>query len=350
VRIAVLHPQTAFVRGGAELHTEALVRALREAGHDAEVVQIAGKWYYASEIVHQMAVWRSFDITESNGMVIDAVIALKFPAYLATHDRKIVWLIHQHRAAYELWDHGEYGDLAKQEDGATVRDLIHTADRLALSEAKRIFTNSKNVQKRLWDALQIPAEVLYHPSPPAEELLTADPGPYGDYIFYPSRLEVMKRQQLVIEAMQHVKTDTKLVLVGRGPDERALRDQIELLGVGDRVRMEIGVSHERLLELYLGARAVYNGPFDEDYGYVTIEGMAAKRPVVTLTDAGGPLEFVEDGATGLVTAPEPKAVAEAFDRLAKDPALADRLGGAGNALVREVVPAWPEIVTRLLDR
>jgi glycosyltransferase involved in cell wall biosynthesis len=350
VRIAVLHPQTAFVRGGAELHTEALTQALRDAGHDAEIVQIAGKWYYASEIVHQMAVWRSFDITESNGMVVDAVIALKFPAYLATHDRKIVWLIHQHRAAYELWDHAEYGDLAKQEDGRTVRELIHTADRMALGEAKRIFTNSKNVAKRLWDSLQIPAEVLYHPSPPAQELLTSAPGAYGDYVFYPSRLEVMKRQQLVIEAMQHVTSDIKLVLVGRGPDERALRDQIELLKVGDRVRMEIGVSHDRLLELYRGARAVYNGPYDEDYGYVTIEGLAAERPVVTLTDAGGPLEFVEDGATGLVTPPDPKAIAAAFDRLSRDTALSERLGKAGNALVREVVPTWPEIVTRLLDR
>ena len=350
MRIAVLHPQTPFVRGGAESHTEALTKALREAGHDAEIVQIAGKWYYASEIVHQMAVWRSIDITESNGMQIDAVIALKFPAYLATHDRKIVWLIHQHRAAYELWDHAEYGDLAKQEDGPTVRELIHTADRMALSEAKRIFTNSKNVAQRLWDALQIPAEVLYHPSPPTEALLTADAGPLGNYVFYPSRLEVMKRQQLAIEAMQHVKSDTKLVLVGRGPDERALRDRVEVLGLGHRVRIEVGVSDERLLQLYLGARAVYNGPFDEDYGYVTIEGMAARRPVVTLTDAGGPLEFVEDGVTGLVVPPDPKAIAGAFDRLAADDALGERLGGAGNALVRDVVPAWPEIVTRLLDR
>ena len=72
---------------------------------------IAGKWYPGAEIVHQMAVWRSFDMSESNGMMIDAVIALKFPAYLAPHDRKIVWLIHQHRSAYELWDHPEFGDL-----------------------------------------------------------------------------------------------------------------------------------------------------------------------------------------------------------------------------------------------
>jgi glycosyltransferase involved in cell wall biosynthesis len=349
MRIAVLNPQTAFVRGGAEIHTEALTQALREAGHDAEIVTIAGKWYLATEIVHQMAVWRSFDITESNGMRIDAVIALKFPAYLASHDRKIVWLIHQHRSAYELWDHPDFGDLSVQEDGATVRDLIHTGDRLALGEAKRIFANSKNVAKRLWDGLQIPAEPLYHPSPATTAMLTMPPGDYGDYVFYPSRLEPLKRQSLVIDAMQHTKSGVKLVLVGRGPDERALRDQIHRLGLADKVRIEIGVSNERLHELYLGARAVYFGPYDEDYGYVTIEGFAAARPVVTTTDAGGPLEFVHDGVTGLVSEPDPRAIAARFDELRRDANGARRMGTAGNDLVRDVVPTWPQIVARLLD-
>ena len=349
MRIAILHPQTSFVRGGAELHTEALTRSLREAGHDAEIVTIAGKWYPGAEIVHQMAVWRSFDVSESNGMKIDAVIALKFPAYLAPHDRKIVWLIHQHRSAYELWDHPDYGDLKVQEEGEQVRDLIHAGDRVGLGEAKRIFTNSKNVQQRLWNALRIPAEHLYHPSPATTALLAMTPGPYGDYIFYPSRLEVLKRQTLAIEAMQHVRSGVKLILVGRGPDERALRDQIQRLGLADKVAMEIGVSDERLHELFLGARAVYNGPFDEDYGYVTIEGMAAERPVITLRDSGGPLEFVTDGVTGYVAEPDPKAIAETFDRLVADAALTERLGRAGHALVREVVPTWSQVVARLLD-
>lgn len=349
MRIAVLHPQTSFVRGGAEIHTEALVRSLKEAGHEAEMVTIAGKWYPAPELAHQMAVWRSFDISESNGLRIDAAISLKFPAYLAPHERKIVWLIHQHRSAYELYDHPGFGDLAQQEEGPAIRDLIWQADRVALSEAKRIFTNSKNVKDRLWNTLRIPAEVLYHPSPATEALLGMRPGDLGDYIFYPSRLEVLKRQSLVIDAMQHVKSEVKLVLVGRGPDERSLRDQIQRLGLQARVRMEIGVSDERLYELFLGARGVYYGPFDEDYGYVTLEGMAAARPVVTLTDAGGPLEFVQDGETGLVRAPEPKAIAEAFDMLYRDREAANRMGKAGNAMIRDVVPSWSEVVSRLLD-
>ena len=77
-----------------------MVRALREAGHDAEEVAVAGKWYPATEVVHQMAVWRALDLSESNGLPIDMVIALKFPAYLVPHERKVVWLIHQHRSAY----------------------------------------------------------------------------------------------------------------------------------------------------------------------------------------------------------------------------------------------------------
>ena len=77
--------------------------------------------------------------------------------------------------------------------------------------------------------------------------------------------------------------------------------------------------------------------------------MAAERPVVTLRDAGGPLEFVTDGVTGFVAEPDAKAIAETFDRLFADAGLAERLGRAGNALVREVVPTWPQVVARLLD-
>jgi glycosyltransferase involved in cell wall biosynthesis len=347
VRIAILHAQSAFVRGGAETHTEALLSALQREGHEAEIVTIAGKWYPAWELAHQMAVWRSFDITESNGLKVDLAIALKFPAYLAKHERKIVWLIHQHRSAYELWDHPEFADLSLQEDGRVVRDMVWQADRVALGEAKRIFTNSRNVQDRLWGSLRLPSEPLYHPSPVAEALQGMEPGRYGDYVFLPGRMEALKRQSLVIEAMRHVRSGVRLVLVGRGPDEAALRELVRRYGLSDKVTFEIDVSGERLDELYLGALAVSYGPFDEDYGYVTIEAFAAHRPIVTNTDSGGPLEFVTDGDSGLIVAPEPPAIADAFDRLYGDRELARRMGAAGASLVRERVPDWPEIVARL---
>jgi glycosyltransferase involved in cell wall biosynthesis len=348
VRIAVCHPQTPFARGGAEMHTESLARALREVGHEADVVSIPFKWYPPAELVHQMGMWRSLDLTESNGQPIDMVIALRFPSYLVQHEHKVVWLIHQHRTAYELWDHPTFADISHHDEGQDVRDLIHRADRIALGEAKRIFTNSVNVRTRLWNSLGMPAEVLYHRSSLCEALLGMEAGPPGDYIVFPSRLDPIKRQSLAVEAMRYVRADVRLVLVGTGPREAILRRQVERSSLDGRVELAGHVSEEHLLALYRGALAVYYGPYDEDFGYVTQEAMAARRPVVVTSDSGGPLEMVRDGATGYVVEPKPRAIASAFDRLAADPAGAVRLGSAGRAAVEDAVPPWSEVVARLL--
>jgi glycosyltransferase involved in cell wall biosynthesis len=348
VRIAVCHPHAAFTRGGAEMHTESLTKALREAGHEAEIVSVPFKWYPPSELIHQMALWRSLDLSESNGIPIDMVIALRFPAYLVRHERKVVWLIHQHRTAYELWNHPRFADLSHHDEGTAVRDLIHRADRIALGEAKRIFTNSANVRDRLWRSLGVPAEPLYHRSSLTEALLAEEPGPPGDYVLFPSRLDPIKRQSLAVDAMRHVRSGVRLVLVGTGPAEPEVRGQIERLGVGDRIELAGSVSDERLRELYRGALAVYYGPYDEDFGYVTLEAMAARRAVLVTSDSGGPLELVRDGQTGLVVEPKPRAVAGAFDRLAADPGRAAAMGAAGRQVLEDTVPAWPEVVSRLL--
>jgi glycosyltransferase involved in cell wall biosynthesis len=81
---------------------------------------------------------------------------------------------------------------------------------------------------------------------------------------------------------------------------------------------------------------------------VPIEAFAARRPVVTLSDGGGLLDFVLDGRTGFVVEPDPRSVAAAFDHLFGDRALAARLGVTGRALLEEV-PPWPEVVERLLS-
>lgn len=348
MRIAVCHPQTPFTRGGAEMHMEGLVAALRGAGHDVDVVGIPLKWYPPAELVHQMAMWRSLDLSEANGQRIDMVVALKFPAYLIAHERKIVWLIHQHRTAYELWDHPEFGDLRQFEDGEAVREMIHSADRLALAEAKRIFTNSANVRDRLRRSVGLSADVLYHRSPLCEVLLRTEPGEPGDHVVFPSRLEPLKRQALAVEAMRHVRSGVRLVLVGKGPGHDALERRIVETGLRDRVELAGPVSDDRLIELYRSALGVLYPPYDEDYGYVTIEAMAARRAVVTCADSGGPLELVEDGETGRVVPPHPRALADALDDLHRDRAEAARMGAAGRAAVEERVPAWPEIVSRLL--
>ena len=117
-------------------------------------------------------------------------------------------------------------------------------------------------------------------------------------------------------------------------------------GVADRVVWAGGIDDAQLVDLYAGALAVVFPPYDEDYGYVTLEAFLAGKPVVTTTDAGGPLEFVEDGITGLVTAPEPRAIADAIARLAADRRAAAALGAAGNERARSIT--WAGVVERLL--
>lgn len=348
MRIAICHPQTPFSRGGAEMHTEGLAQALEEAGHDVDIVGIPFKWYPPSEIVHQMALWRSLDLSESNGQRIDMVVALKFPAYLIRHERKVVWLIHQHRTAYELWDHPAFGDLALHEDGRAVRDMIWRADRVSLGEAKRVFTNSANVKERLQRSIGTPADVLYHRSPLSEILLRRTPREQGEYVLYPSRLEPLKRQTLAVDAMRHVRSGVRLVLVGTGPQEQAIRQAVARHDLGERVEVAGRLSDEKLVDLYLGALAVFNGPFDEDYGYVTLEAMAARRAVVTTTDSGGPLELVRDGEEGLVAEPDARSIARAFDDLALSPSAAAAYGRAAQRRFQELVPAWPEVAQRIL--
>jgi glycosyltransferase involved in cell wall biosynthesis len=68
---------------------------------------------------------------------------------------------------------------------------------------------------------------------------------------------------------------------------------------------------------------------------------------VTTSDAGGPLEFVEDGVNGLVVAPEPAAIGDAIARLAADRRAAAALGAAGYERARAIT--WRGVVERLVD-
>ncbi|TMK35698.1 MAG: glycosyltransferase family 4 protein [Actinobacteria bacterium] len=349
MRILVCHPQPPFMSGGAETHASGLVRALREAGHEAEITTIPFQWAPPSELVHQMGLWRSLDLREANGVSIDVVVAMKFPAYLINHPRKIIWLIHQQRTAYELWGHPGFGDLSKASDGRAIRDLVIASDRLAFGEAERIFTNSENVKGRLERSLGIRGEVLYHRSDLTERLLGREPGEGGsDHILFPSRFDPLKRQALAVDAMRHVRSDVRLVLVGSGAELEKIRTRVAEAGLTDRVEIRVGVSDDELLELYRDALGVYFGPYEEDYGYVTIEAMAAGRPVIVTTDSGGPLEFARNEETGVIVDPEPEQIAAAFDELYRDRARGERLGAAGRTFVAEKMPDWPGVVRRLL--
>jgi len=117
-------------------------------------------------------------------------------------------------------------------------------------------------------------------------------------------------------------------------------------GVSDRVVFVGAVTGDELVEFYAEALAVIYAPFDEDYGYVTLEAFLSEKPVITAMDSGGTLEFVVDGENGYVCDPDPEALGRAATRLVADRQLAARLGRAGAARARTIT--WDEVVEQLL--
>jgi glycosyltransferase involved in cell wall biosynthesis len=135
------------------------------------------------------------------------------------------------------------------------------------------------------------------------------------------------------------------VIVGEGPQAEALRRLAESVGVASRVDFRGYVDDHGVKELYARATAVYYAPWDEDYGLVTLEAFRSRKPVITTVDAGGPLEFVSDGETGLVVAADPAAIGSALSRLLRNKDEARRLGENGFERVRSI--SWDRVVDAL---
>ncbi len=342
-RIVVCSAQIPFDRGGAEILVESLRDELIQRGHQAEIVSLPYKWYPSSQVVKSCLAWRLMDLTESNGQPIDLVICTKFPSYIVNHPNKVVWLVHQFRHAYDLAG-TRYDGLSGDPAAPQYRALIHRIDNQALREARRVFTISENVRQRLSQYNRLDADPLY-PPPALQELFRCNI--YGDFIFTVSRLDKRKRIDWLLRGMAHTQTPVRCIVAGAGRERVALERLATQLGLRDKVRFLGRVSDDEVLDLYADCLAVYFAPYDEDYGYVTVEAFRSRKPVLTGNDSGGVLEFVTDGKTGFVLPPDDaRQLAERIDRLYQDRELARTLGESGLARVEPIT--WDSAIASLV--
>ena len=338
-RILIAATQVPFTWGGAEWHVEALHRELLARGFEAEIAQMPFQWTPRSAALRSALAWRLIDLTESNGVPIDLVIGTRFPSYVVRHPNKVVWLFHQFRPAYDLHGAGVFGFDAYEED---VRQHVIELDTQALMECRQIYTTSLNNARRLERYNGLKADILRLPLLDRE---TWRCEAYESFVLSAGRLEVLKRPELLVRAAVHLPEGLRVVIVGRGPLESQLRGLAERLGVAGRVEFRGHVPEEELKRLYATCGAVFYAPYDEDYGLVTLEAFHCRKPVVTTTDAGGPLEFVRDGETGFVAPPEPEPIAACLTRLIEDPGLAREMGQRGYEEVCRI--GWDEVIDKL---
>lgn len=339
-KVVITATQVPFVKGGAELLIDNLVKNLISRGYYAEIVAVPYKWYPENALYDNMLAWRMMDLSESNGEKIDLLIATKFPSYGAIHENKVSWVIHQFRQVYDLYD-TDIG-LRNTENGERIKSRVEKYDQICLLESKKIYTISKNVTNRLKKYNDIDSEPLYHPPTLVGRYFGESP---GDYILSVGRLDKLKRNELLIEALCYCDKSIKAKIAGKGPEMDNLGKIASKLDVGDRVEFLGFVPDEDLLKLYANAFAVFYAPVDEDYGYVTLEAFLSKKPVITCEDSGGVLEFVRNNENGFVNPVDARKIGHSINTLFKNKKMCTEFGNIGFRAVKDIT--WDNVIDKL---
>jgi len=344
MKILIVNNASPFIYGGAEFLEDSLQKKLEEYGHSVQLIKIPFSWSTPEAVLDQILAMRLIKIENA-----DRVIALKFPAYFIPHNNKVLWLIHQFRQVYDLWG-TEYGSFPDDKSGKTTRDQIRHADDIYIPESKKIYAISKVTSDRLKKYNNIQSEIL---NPPLIDERLYRFQSYGDYIYYPSRINNSKRQWLAVEAMQYTKSGVKLLITG-SPDTKddliKLRKSVEKKGVGEKVQIiDHYISQKEKAKYYSECLACAYLPYDEDYGYVTLEAFQCRKSVITLTDSGGTHDLVENGKNGYIVNPNPEDIAQKFDHLFENKLVTREMGNAAFNTIEEKQIRWAKVINKLTE-
>ena len=343
-RVAVVTSSPPSVEGGHLVIARSLVAALRDTGHDADLV-VTPSHPFGRQASAYLATWRTDVRRDAAGRPVDRVVSLRYPSYAVRHPAHVCWLNHRMREYYDGWPRfaATLGPISHVKERLR-RAALHAADSYLLRRnVNRVFAQSRTIQARLRRFGGIQAEVLYPPAPQRPYRCDA----YGDEILAVSRLTPLKRLDLLVRALaEPVAAGVRCAIAGDGEQREALTRLAGELGLDRRIRFVGAVDPAGLVQHFATCRAVCFPPLDEDYGFVTVEAFSSRKPVVTCTDSGGPAELVRDGVSGFVCEPTPAALAKALACVAGDRELAERLGAAG--FERAAALTWPATVKTLL--
>ena len=273
------------------------------------------------------------------------MIGTKFPSYFARHPRKVSWLVHQHRAAYELAG-TIYSDFGHDERDVGLKEKLLALDEQMLGECVGRYTISRTVSDRLRQ-LQRPRlrrRCITRRSWP----LGSRPGPRPATC---SRWRASRGTSASIWSCGRWPTcpsRSRWCSSARAATATLIERAAEEAGVTSRVRFAGAVHDDALVTLYREALALAYVPFDEDYGLATLEAFLAAKPVVTAADSGGTLEFVQHDVNGLVSARRTRRDRRRA-RAARRPSRRSPRGSARPAATLALGITWDAVIDRLVS-
>jgi glycosyltransferase involved in cell wall biosynthesis len=383
VNIVVIGPSPyPFTIGGMEYLQMGLVKSFNQiTNHNCELIKIITKENTFWDLIESYKNFYHLDLGH-----FDMVISTKYPSWMVRHDNHICYMAHKLRGLYDayhfnnmpldfradekpikdLLDYMEKNkdvkdldtfftmlkDIKESEDSLPrdyfsfphpfIRKIVRYMDDFALSvkNIRRYYAISDLVKNRKdYFPIDSYVKVLYPPT-------FSDAYKVGkyDYLLTLSRLDGPKRIDLLVNAMKHVDSDIPLYIAGSGPQEKHLR---ALAKRDKRVHFLGFKSSKEIIDLYADALAVLFVPYQEDYGLVAIEAMKSAKPVITCKDSGGPTELIENNVNGFVLEPKPRAIAEKIDFLAKNKAVAEKIGRKAHESIKNI--SWEYVVKSLLE-
>ncbi len=349
MNIALIAPShVPFMTGGAERLWKDLCHQINElTPHSADIINIPAPEGNFWEIINS---YRTF--SDLNLDHFDMVISGKNPCWMVRHSNHVLYMLHPLRGVYDTYPlfHLPYAvqskfnlvnQIAKACDlgistnelfdqlnelkkyhleivddvkipSPFLRKVLHRFDANALSSVRKIYTISNVVSNR---------EEYFH----GQEVCGSQPPPSGlnvrqglasNYILTYSRLDKAKRIDLIINGFKKTKNNLELRIAGEGPEFQSL---VELSSDDSRIKFLGRLTDEALIDQIADAYAVCFTPYQEDYGLVTVEALFAGKPVITTSDAGGPLDFIVNGVNGYVAEPTATSMGNAIDNVVNNP-------------------------------
>jgi len=379
MKIAIIAPSPVpFGVGGAEKLWWGMQEYInKNTTNQCELIKIPTKENSFWDLIDSYYKFYKLDLSH-----FDMVISTKYPAWMIQHENHHIYLQHCLRGLYDTYHftgkplkvaskHQKVKEIVTlledesttldtvfqvlfklREDttvpketydfpGAFIRKIIHFLDNKTMSKVENFSAISQTVINR---KEYFPKDTIvaknFHPS----NLENLHNESY-EYFFTASRLDTAKRIEMIIRAYKKSTTKIPLKVAGAGP----LSAEIQNLVKDDsRIEMLGFISDEDLVMHYSKAYAVLFVPYDEDYGLITIEAAMCEKAVLTFDDAGGVVEFIENGKTGLVCKPNINDLAKNIDYISLHPELCKSMGKNVNKLVQNIT--WKNTIEKLLNR